>query len=252
MPPVKRAKRLSIVSFVVFSSVVPAFCLEVGAADSTWGDVSGRFVLAGDVVSTHKHAITVNPENRGLANVVVRLHGRRGVAVHPSYEKTANDDVVVSIRDRQYSRRIVAVRTSQRLVLRNTDKSPCNPILNLLRNHPKNPLLGPNSEVALRFTESERGPIPLTASIAASLRAYVVITDHPYVAISDASGNFKIAQVPTGSWTFQAWHEAAGWIRSVTRQGIRNEWEKGKFTIDLKGNGNDVGVIALRPELFRR
>ena len=29
----------------------------------------------------------------------------------------------------------------------------------------------------------------------------------PYYAVTDASGNFKIADVPDGSYTVSAWHE---------------------------------------------
>ncbi|MGH8064087.1 MAG: carboxypeptidase-like regulatory domain-containing protein, partial [Candidatus Entotheonellia bacterium] len=43
----------------------------------------------------------------------------------------------------------------------------------------------------------------------AHMRAYILSFEHPYFAITDADGRFRIDQVPAGSYTLKAWHE--GW-----------------------------------------
>jgi hypothetical protein len=39
-----------------------------------------------------------------------------------------------------------------------------------------------------------------------------VITDHPYVAITDNLGSFRIEGLPAGEHAFTVWHEQVGWI----------------------------------------
>lgn len=45
------------------------------------------------------------------------------------------------------------------------------------------------------------------------MRAFVVVTDHPFFAVSDDRGRFSIEGVPPGSYTLEAWHSRYGWKR---------------------------------------
>jgi plastocyanin len=51
------------------------------------------------------------------------------------------------------------------------------------------------------------GVVPLLCNVHPEMSAYVVVTPTPYFAETDLSGNFKIANVPDGSYTVTAWHE---------------------------------------------
>ena len=42
------------------------------------------------------------------------------------------------------------------------------------------------------------------------MSAYVVATDQPYHAVTDANGNFTIEGVPTGNYELEVWHEWLG------------------------------------------
>ena len=39
------------------------------------------------------------------------------------------------------------------------------------------------------------------------MSGFLVVTPTPYFAETDADGNFKIADVPAGSYTLTTWHE---------------------------------------------
>ena len=39
------------------------------------------------------------------------------------------------------------------------------------------------------------------------MSGYVIVTPTPFYAETDASGSFKISNVPDGSYTVTAWHE---------------------------------------------
>jgi plastocyanin len=42
------------------------------------------------------------------------------------------------------------------------------------------------------------------------MQGWLVATESPYVAVTDNSGNFKLADVPPGSYTVEVWHEKLG------------------------------------------
>lgn len=42
------------------------------------------------------------------------------------------------------------------------------------------------------------------------MKGWVVVTDHPYYVVTDASGAFELADVPAGLYTLRFWHETLG------------------------------------------
>ena len=42
------------------------------------------------------------------------------------------------------------------------------------------------------------------------MKGWLVVTDHPYYVVTDASGAFELADVPAGSYTLRFWHETLG------------------------------------------
>ncbi len=57
------------------------------------------------------------------------------------------------------------------------------------------------------FTFDKVGAVPLLCNVHPEMSAYIIVTPTPYYAQTDGSGNFKIANVPDGSYTLTAWHE---------------------------------------------
>jgi plastocyanin len=51
------------------------------------------------------------------------------------------------------------------------------------------------------------GVVPLLCNVHPEMSGYVIVTPTPFYAETDASGSFKIADVPDGSYTVTAWHE---------------------------------------------
>lgn len=57
------------------------------------------------------------------------------------------------------------------------------------------------------------------------MRAWIIVTAHPYYALSDESGSFRMPNVPPGSHVFEVWHEVLGTMRavvSVAPSGVTN------------------------------
>ena len=57
------------------------------------------------------------------------------------------------------------------------------------------------------FQFNDLGAAPLLCNVHPEMSAYIVVSPTPYFAETDASGNFKIANVPAGDYTVTVWHE---------------------------------------------
>jgi hypothetical protein len=45
------------------------------------------------------------------------------------------------------------------------------------------------------------------------MHGYIQILDHPYAAVTNAKGEFAIKDIPAGTYTVEAWHEALGKVK---------------------------------------
>lgn len=60
------------------------------------------------------------------------------------------------------------------------------------------------------------GVVRVFCNVHAKMSAFIVVRDNPFFARVDASGSFRIADVPPGQYTLVAWHErAAPWRKSI-------------------------------------
>ena len=53
------------------------------------------------------------------------------------------------------------------------------------------------------------GAVPILCNVHPEMSAYLVVVPTPHFATSDQAGNYKIENVPDGSYTVTAWHEGA-------------------------------------------
>lgn len=59
------------------------------------------------------------------------------------------------------------------------------------------------------FTFDKPGVVPLLCNVHPEMAAYVIVSPTPYFAETDDAGNYKIKDVPDGSYTLTIWHEGA-------------------------------------------
>jgi len=59
------------------------------------------------------------------------------------------------------------------------------------------------------FTFAKPGVVPVLCNVHPEMAGYIIVSPTPYFAETDDSGNFKIKDVPDGSYTVTAWHEGA-------------------------------------------
>lgn len=239
------------------------------AAAAEWGDLRGTFVYDGkaperaklelnkDIEFCSKHApldeeLIVDPQTRGIANVVLWLEPARNakLAIHDSYAKSANGEVTLKNEGCRFDPHVCVLRTTQTLVIKNADEIAHNTAALLRRNAPFNAVTGIGASLTKQVENDERLPAPFSCSIHPWMSGYLVVKEHPYVAVSKVDGTFEIRNLPAGEHTFQVWHEKSGYVAKGTRDGMPIAWERGKVTINIKPGDNDLGTIVLPPESF--
>ena len=57
------------------------------------------------------------------------------------------------------------------------------------------------------FAFNTPGVVPLLCNVHPEMSGYIVVSPTPYFAETDASGNYKIENVPDGKYNVVAWHE---------------------------------------------
>jgi plastocyanin len=57
------------------------------------------------------------------------------------------------------------------------------------------------------FKFDQPGIVPLLCNVHPEMGGYIVVSPTPYFAETDASGNYKIENVPDGKYNVVAWHE---------------------------------------------
>jgi len=59
------------------------------------------------------------------------------------------------------------------------------------------------------FTFDKVGVVPLLCNVHPEMEGYIIVSPTPYFSETDDSGNYKIKDVPDGSYTVTVWHEGA-------------------------------------------
>lgn len=144
----------------------------------------------------------------GLANVVVAVSSGLPDDVeypHPSIPASLDQ------RDCHYVPRVVAMQVGQELLAKNSDPFLHNVHTNSRQNVPVNfaqPKVDPVG-LRLKFIKTAE-TFKVTCDLHPWMMAWVAAFDHPYFAVTQADGSFKMPQLPVGTYTLRAWHERLG------------------------------------------
>ncbi len=258
---------IAISGAVVLAAVLQA--APVFAAD--WGNLSGTFAYDGtapapkavvvdkDVAFCGKFGLVdeslVVGKEGGVKNVVVFLYlspSDKPPEPHESYAEAEKAEVALDNLKCRFEPHVVAMRTTQTLVVGNKDTVGHNTKVDPLNNNPFNILIPAGGSLKHEFTETERLPATVGCNIHQWMKAWVLVRDNPYFAVTDAEGKFEIKNLPAGEWTFQVWQERAGYVQEVKLDGKATAWKRGRFTMTIKPGDNDLGRIEVPPSVFEK
>ncbi len=211
-----------------------ALCTSVQAAD--WGSVTGQFVLDGEIPKIEpwvkkgdanakdaavcaangvpNGAMVFNADNKGIANVIVYM--RRAKTVHPDLMSSKEKVVEFDQKGCDFLPHMMIVRTDQTIVCKSSDAVAHNVHATPFANSAVNFIVQPNDqtgvEVKLPLAEPVAPYVEVKCDIHPWMKAWWVVVDHPYAAVTDKDGKFTIENLPAGETEFRVWHEKVGFI----------------------------------------
>lgn len=141
-----------------------------------------------------------------LANALVYIKsGLEGKTFEPP-----NQAVVLDQRGCLFVPRVLALQTGQTLTVKNSDPVSHNVHPRPASNREWNQQQPPGApDLQRRFARPEI-IIPVKCNIHSWMRSHIAVLDHPYFAVTDASGKFDWPTVPPGKYTVAVWHETLG------------------------------------------
>lgn len=248
--------------------LLAAFAVSLPSAcqGQEWSTLTGRIVVTGDVPKPIALDITrdeevcgtfgltdgsliVNPKNGGLQNVVVWLSSKKPVPVHPDFPTTPKP-AKLDNKDCTFQPRIVKLRTGQILQSTNTDPVSHNVAVYGRRNTPFSIIVPRDQPLERSFNREELKPIRVDCSIHAWMRSYLIITDHPYSAVTDTDGNFTIPKLPAGNWEFRFWHERSDYLSNMILGGEPKELKRGVVELQITSADQNLGELSVSADLM--
>lgn len=205
-------------------AVAVVFCGQVGAYEAievnNGGALSGRVVYSGEPPRPRRIEVTKDTQvcgkektapdlvvgpDRGIANAVVRLNIEKGKKL-----ELPSKNPVLDQRGCEFRPHVLLFPAGATVDIWNSDGilhnihtvSRANPPVN--KAQPKF-----RKVIKLRFDKPEF-PVRVRCDAHGWMSAWFVVEEHPYYAVTDARGAFRIAEIPPGSYEVEVWHEVLG------------------------------------------
>ncbi len=200
-------------------------CLSLAMifSPSLWagGSLSGIVTYQGQLPPLKKSAVTIDShvcgkeskseglvvgKRGGVKNTVIYILGPVvGAKVFPE----GPGGFVVNQMNCRFEPHVVIVGRESPLTVRNSDNilhnfhtySRSNPALN--KAQPRSML-----EMTLKFERPEI--FEVRCDVHDWMQGWVVVADHPYYAVTDDEGKFRLTDIPAGDYTLSLWHESLG------------------------------------------
>lgn len=142
-------------------------------------------------------------EAGGLANAIVSL---ASAVSPPESGSSPRQPALVDQRGCEYLPPVLALRAGTEIEIRNSD-----PLLHNVRANNSSPLFNFAMPVQGLKVRKQLPPSPITIHLACDVHPWmhgVIRTfDHPYFAITDAQGRYRIPDVPSGKKKIVFWHQ---------------------------------------------
>lgn len=193
----------NLVGTVTFDGSMPNLADLVAAGDASVKDAT---VCA--VAAVPDESLVVNQANKGIANVVIFLE-KKPAAIKPELAAPPTTPVTFDQKGCRFLPHLLTVRVGQPVLVVSDDGVPHNTKTLPVRNNAFNKVIAPNdrSGVNCDYTRAEPNPINVRCDYHPWMSAYHFPVDHPYVAVSDQDGKFKIEGLPAGKHAISVWQE---------------------------------------------
>lgn len=224
-----------------------------------WGSVFGQIMLNGEApkpplihakgadikdaavcsaVDAYDKSLLVDADSNGIANCFVYLR-RAPNAIHPLLLNAKKIRLLQDQKNCQFVPRCQFIQVGQEIEVISSDDVAHNIHTHALRNPSVStitPKSKPNSGMVLDFDSAESLPFQIKCDFHSWMKAHWLILDHPYAALTDSNGRFRIRGLPAGKHSLRIWHEQVGYIdRQYEVEVIKGQLTELKpLSVDLK------------------
>lgn len=253
----------------LLSSALAFFYVGIAHGQET-GTLKARFLYGGDPPDAEliqvnkdvgfcgqfrhkKEHLLVDKDSKAIKNVLIYVYtGRRGSKLEPVERKPKT--VTLSAVNCRFEPHILCMQAGDTLEFVQPDQVVHNANLNTFSNHGFGGTAPPGAPRRVVLEKPEPAPIPVECNIHPWMRAYVVVLDHPFAAVSDDRGNIEIKDLPAGGeLIFRLFHEfASGPIREIEVAGNSLAIERNLFRLKIEPGMNDLGTVVIPAGAFKQ
>ena len=224
----------------IFKSILTFLILFCFLNDANAGDIKGKVKYDGkppkkrplrmdaDPVCGSSHSGKVFSESfkvnsKGeLAECIVYL---RDVKYSGGAPKTS---VELDQKGCIYTPHVFGIQAGQELLIKNSDATLHN-IHSIPKKNKEFNFAMPKvvKQKKSKFDKAE-DPFYIKCDVHPWMKTWVLVSDHPYYAVTDASGNFSIENIPPGTYEVVCWQEKFGSKRAITSKVTIGEGDTNK------------------------
>jgi hypothetical protein len=240
-----------------------------GDVGSGWGTLKGRFTFNGPAkgndllqgfdpnkdplckIPVKDDTLVVDGSTKGLANVL--LFVRKAPRVHEDFVNAPAKEVTFDQKECRFLSHVFASSTKDKFVILNSDAAAHNSNGDPKGgNAPYNALI-PAVTGRFEYGTFKKGiltPYEITCSIHPWMKAYHIVREDPYFAVTGTDGSFTIANLPAGvDLEFQVWHEKGAADKGgLVAKADGVTWSNtGRFKVKIPENGEVVVNAVVEP-----
>lgn len=177
----------------------------------TKGDAGVKDPTVCAVSNVVNEAIEVDDASKGVKNVLVYIP--KPTSVNPEAVKALmSAKIVFDQKNCVFKPHVLGLMKGQTLDITSSDSVGHNVNAKMRTNGASNNLLSPGAKSTFVPKASEGRPSEVTCDIHPWMKAYWLILDNPYFAITDSKGEFEIKMVPAGTQKVVVWQEAVQYL----------------------------------------
>jgi plastocyanin len=229
-----------ILSAAIFALPVSSMAQYKGGDVKDGGSVSGTVKFKGTAPAPKKLEVSKDKEvcgkspkvdqslvvnNGNLANAVVTITDIK------SGKKIDTKKVTLDQKGCEYQPHVLAFPAGTTVEILNPDGILHNVHSYSKVNSPFN-IAQPKFKKTLDVKIDKPEAIEVKCDVHGWMQGWLVATESPYVAVTDNSGNFKLTDVPPGSYTVEVWHEKLG--KNTQKVTVKAK-EDAKVSFDIAG-----------------
>ena len=208
----------TIITLITFSMLLNAGTIKGTVSYAGSNKKPKTLKMDSDPVCGNSHSVPpakedfILDENNNFKNVIVWLKYsgdkiESGSVGNVVGQKKSNESVIIDQIGCVYTPHVNVVNTNQKVLIRNSDKTLHNVNSKSKKNESFNSAQPAGVPDIEKTFNSPEDPFYIKCDVHPWMKAWVMVSDHPYFAVTDANGNFEINNVPDGTYEVMFWQE---------------------------------------------